>query len=913
MGPPDPGERRRARILRALLPLYPAGFRQVHGDEVVRVQLLQRRDARYRDGVRGTVRYWKEVLGDTVTVAASLRWQALAGRRGAASRDTGGRTTMGGMERMTQMMRDMRHAVRGLGRNPGYALVFVLTLGLGIGANTAMFSAVNAVLLKPLPHEDGDRLVYLRHAAPLAGLDNVLFSVPEIEDLRSGVSSLAAVAEFSSMNFTMLGQGDPRRVTAGIVTGNYFGVMGLEASTGRVIGEGDDGEEAPPVIVLSDRYWRNTFGADPGVVGRVVEMNGRSATVVGVADPAPPYPEATDIYVNMAASPHHLSASMNHDRRHRMTEVFARLAPGASAESVRPEVEAIARRSRSDHPGAYDEGSGYEVTVTPLKRQLTERARPTLLLLLGTATLVLLIACANLANLTFTRVLRRGQELSIRLSLGGTRWGLRRGLLAESLILAAVGAVVGVLFASVSLDLIIAYAERFTVRASEIALDGTVLSFALLAAVGASLFFTFLPALPGSTGIGALTRSGTRLTIGGRARTVQRALVVAQIGSSFVLLMGAGLLVRTMIHLARVDPGYDTAEVLAMDIPARGNGLSDEENRVQYLGILDGVESLPGVERAALTTVVPLQGGRFSSEFEVEGHEPQPGAPTPRAELRVISPAFFETLGIELLAGRGFRNSDLPDAPKVVVINEAMAREFFGGRDPVGGQLAWTNEMMEMYLGVGPEWRTVVGVVRDYQEGLDAPAEPTVYNMYGQIHLAGSMVVRLLDSPEVVMPGIREVVLSFDPNQPIDNVATIEALGSDAVAPQRLNAILLGGFALLALLIASVGIGGVLAFSVSARTREFGIRGALGAARHQIWGIVLAEGATLAGGGVALGVVGALLLTRFIAGLLVEVPALDPVTFVAVGLLLGAVAIGAASIPALRAAAVDPIESLNRE
>ena len=466
-------------LRRFLLAPYPADFRDDYGGELEQYLGLQATEPRYR-GVAGRVRFVTEAGWDAWRSGCRLRvemWQE-ARRAGAAS--INGIRADGREMMMDAIMRDVRLAVRGLARSPGFAAVFVLTLGLGIGANTAMFSAVNGVLLRPLPHDNGDELVYLRHHADLAGIPNALFSVPEIDDYRQGVPSFASVAEFSSMTFTMLGYDTPRRVLSGIVTGNYFGVMGLSATLGRTIGVEDDGDEASSVAVLTDEYWRRVFGSDPDVVGRTVEINGRSTTIVGVLEPSPPYPEETDIYVNMATSPHHLDASMQHDRVHRMTEVFAQLAPGATAETAALEVDAITARIHGDFPEAYDAGSGYSVRVTPLKAQLTARARPTLLVLLGTAALVLIIACANLANLTLTRVLRRDHEMAIRVSLGGSRGTLRRQLLAESLVLAGVGAGLGVLLAYVSLDLIVSFAERFTSRASEIALDGTVLGYALL-------------------------------------------------------------------------------------------------------------------------------------------------------------------------------------------------------------------------------------------------------------------------------------------------------------------------------------------------------------------------------------------------------------------------------------------------
>jgi len=896
---------------RLLLGVYPRWFLGEYGDELRRHLALQRAEPRYR-GALGTLRFWVEAGLDGCATALQLRME---GRREARKRTRGG--GVGGMT--DGIGRDLRYALRGLVKNPGYALVFIVTLGLGIGANTAIFSAVHGVLLRPLPHEDGDRLVYLRQAAPLADLDNVLFSVPEIEDYRTGVATLDEIAEFSAMTFTMLGYEQPRRVRAGIVTGNYFDVMGLSSALGRTVGPEDDGEDAPAVIALSHRYWQNVFGGDPDVLGRTVEMNGRTATIVGVAEPAPPYPERTDIYVNMAASPHHLEATMQTDRVHRMTEVFARLAPGATVESARTQIEGVTSRLHGDHPDVYDTGSGFTVGVTPLKTQLTARARPTLLLLFGTAILVLVIACANLANLTLTRVLRRDHELAVRVSLGGSRGTLRRELLVESLVLAALGAAVGLVIAFVSLDLLVSFASRFTSRATEIAFDGTVFVFALLVMVGASVFFTVLPPLPDGNDVGsALSRGGRGSTGGSGARRTQRGLVVAQIATSFVLLIGAGLFLRSMLNLNRVDPGFETERVLTMDIPAASLFVDLADLRTQHLSTLDDVRALPGVRSAAMTNSVPLAGNRtFASQWriEVENHEPSSGAPTPRAEFRVATPGYFETMGIEVVRGRTFTTTDTEDAQPVAILNESMARAYFGDEDPIGKRIAWTDEVIR-FIGLHGEYRTVVGVVEDTRDwGLDARVQHAMYNPYGQVtpFFSQSLVLRSAGDPRALLPAVRDIVLSYDPNQPIDNIATIQQLGERSIAPVRLNTILLGAFAALALVIAAVGIGGVLAFSVGSRRREFGIRTALGALRHQVWSEVLVEGAWMAGAGVVIGALLSLVLTRFLGGLLVGVPAFDPVTFVAVGLLLAAVAILASWIPAWRAATVSPMEVLESE
>lgn len=411
--------------------------------------------------------------------------------------------------------------------------------------------------------------------------------------------------------------------------------------------------------------------------------------------------------------------------------------------------------------------------------------------------------------------------------------------------------------------------------------------------------------------------TGGRTTHGKRAKRAQGALVVAQIGTSFVLLIGAGLLLRTMVYLNHVHLGFETTSVLTLDIPTDfQSGRSPAAIRDQYLSILDSARALPGVRSAALTSTVPLSGPSVYTmqiPIRVDGYEAASGAPTPRASFRIVSPDYFRTMGIDL-RGRDFTTTDVADARKVVVINESVARIYFAGRDPIGQSVAWTDPLLERFLGVGPEPRTVVGVVSDTRDGgVDAEASPAIYNPYPQVAMTNSLVMRVAGDPAAIMPAVRQVVRAQDSTQPIENVATLQELAGERVAPRRLNTLLLGGFALLALVIAAVGIGAVLAFSVESRTREFGVRSALGATRPQIWSKVLAEGALLASVGVAVGCVLAMVMARFVSSLLVGVPALDPATFVIVGLLLGAVALGAAWVPSWRAASVSPMEALGSE
>jgi predicted permease len=512
------------------------------------------------------------------------------------------------MSTLTQWFSDVRIAVRGLLKSPAYLLAFILTLGLGIGANTAIFSVIHGIWLRSLPYRDGDGLVYLRHSASLAGVDNALFSVPEIDDYRQQSPSLEGVAEFSAMPFTMLGADEPRIVRAGIVTGNYFDVMGLGARVGRVISKREDRSSAPAVAVLTYDYWHRVFGADPDVVGRTFTINGRSVEIVGVAEPAPPYPQETDLYVNMVTSPHHLDASMTHDRVHRMTEVFARLASDASLESARAEVEAITRRLHEEYPEAYGSQHGYQVSLVLLRDQLAAQARPTMFMLLGVAAFVLLIACVNVANLTLARVMRCYDDWALRVSLGASTWTIRRQLLIENIVPSIAGAALGVLLTLLGIELLAAYIPRYSARASEITVDTTVFSVALGVALASACLFALLPRLPGTGSRRLGWLSGTRSTTGASGRRILRLLVVSQVGVSFVLLVGAGLLLQTLKNLQDDDGGVALEEVLAMNVPVDFGTRTSAEERTYFQTIVERVTALPGVRSAAVGSMIPLKG-----------------------------------------------------------------------------------------------------------------------------------------------------------------------------------------------------------------------------------------------------------------------------------------------------------------
>ncbi len=825
----------------------------------------------------------------------------------------------GRFSNLTQCFSDLQVTLRGLARSPGYMLAFVLTLGLGIGANTAIFSVVNGIWLRPLPYRDGDRLVYLRHSGTLAGLDNVTFSVPEIDDYRKHSPSLDGVAEFSAMTFTMLGVDEPVRVRAGIVTGNYFEVMGLGPHLGRTISKSEDGEAAPMVAVLSYDYWNRLFGADPAVVGRTVTIDGRSVEIIGVAEPAPPYPQRTDMYVNMVVSPHHLSASMTHDRVHRMTEVFARLAPDASLSSARSEVEAITDRLHEEYPEAYDPTMGYDVSVTRLRDELAARARPTLFMLLGVAAFVLMIACANVANLTLARVMRRYDEWALRVSLGAKTWTLRRQLLLENIVPSIAGAALGVLLAVAGVDLLASYITRYSTRASEITVDTTVLIVALVIAFAAASFFAFLPRLPGTASRRLGWFSGTRSTAGVAGRRIQKLLVVSQVGVSFVLLVGAGLLLETLKNLQRDEGGVVLEEVLTMNIPISYGALTAEELFTHHGTILERVQALPGVRSAGLSSMIPLRdrprgvfAGLAAIEFEIEGQPTEPGAPPPRADFRIVSGGYFDTLGMTLVQGRTFESTDTRDAAKVVVVNQALADHYFPDREVLGQRIGWRGETLH-FMGVTGEYRTIVGVVSDAKDyGVAENVPHVVFNPYTEVPLASSLFVRTAQ-PDMVVRPILDLIRKLDPEQPVVDVRTLAQIRSESISPQRLNATLVGAFALLALTVAAVGVAGVLAFGVSQRTHEFGVRAALGAGRSVLIQVVLKEGARLALFGVAIGLAASFVFGGLISGLLHDVTPTDVGTLGLVAVLLTLVALLASAVPAWRASEIDPVQALREE
>ncbi|MEE9244902.1 MAG: ABC transporter permease [Gemmatimonadota bacterium] len=801
---------------------------------------------------------------------------------------------------------DVRFAFRTLRRSPVFTAIAVLTLGLGIGANTAIFSVIYGVLLQPLPYQQGEQLVLIRQSAPGAGANNMNFSPKEVFDYREQTETLDGVVEYHSMWFSLLGREEPERVQTGVVSANFFDVLGVQPHLGRTFREGEDEIGAEPVLVLSYEYWQRSHGSDPGVVGRQFEMNDKIHTVVGVLPPIPQYPRDNDVYMPVSACPFRSAETVRENRNARMMpNVFGRLRPGLKLEQGQADMATIASRLQQDYPESYSEDSGFTATLEPLDDTLTQNARPTLLILLITAGLVLLIACANVANLTLARLIRREKEMALRSALGAGRRRLLRQLLTESTIVALMGGVIGLVIAWQGLDLLISFAARFTPRAFEVGIDAPVLVFTLLISVATGLLFGSLPALPSTSDLAApLKDAGARSrTVGGPQR-LRSMLIVAQVAVSFVLLIGAGLMARSLYKLTQVDAGFNPENVLAMEIDLDWSKYNSIAERMEYFNpLLERVNELPGVLSAAVARTFPLnESGLFNTGFDIEGRLVDEAELRPVADFRIASPQFFQTVGVPLLRGRVFTDMDHEESIQVAILNRSLAEHHWQGEDPIGRRITFDG---------GDTWVTIVGVVGDVRQRLEVAAQDEVYVPYAQVPTRQTnLLVRTRANPLLMAKQVINEAYEVDANQPVANVRTVEQVRSEYLASPRLTAVLLALFAGLALAITVTGIAGVIAFSVSQRTQEIGIRMALGAEQSSVLGMVLRQGMLLVAIGLALGVAGALGITRLMSGLLFEVEPTDPITFIFVALVLAAVAAVATFVPARRATTVDPVLAL---
>ena len=807
------------------------------------------------------------------------------------------------------MLADFRRAARAFRRAPGFFLLVVLPLALGIGATTAIFSAVHGVLLRPLPYREPGLLVTVNHYYPsLKGLEAGV-SAPGFRDYRDRTRSFARVAVGAFWQPNLTGQGEPERLTGAFGSGDYFAALGVQPALGRAFGPDEDAPGRAQVVVLSDGFWRRRLGADPRAVGRTLVLNGRTYQVVGVMPPgfADPFVPAAEVWRPLALSAEQLAEG----RTNEWLSLVARLRPGVEVGAARAELRTLAEQLKRAYPDSYP--ADWSLTVASLQDKNTGRIRPALLVLLGAVGFVLLIAAANVANLLLARGAGRAREVAVRTALGARRAQLARQMLAESVVLAAAAGTLGAGLAAAAVRALAAFAPA-TLPAGAIRVDAPVLGFALAVSLGTGLLFGLAPAAQAARGAlsGAL-REGGRGAAGDRgAQLVRRGLVVAEVALALVLLTGAGLLTRSFARLQDVAPGFEPRGVLTFTVALpQAKYPSDTQRVALFDALLPRVAAVRGVRAAGAVSELPFGPGGSTGSFAVEGYQAPPGQPGPWGDFRVATPGYFEALRIPLRRGRLFTAQDAPGARRVAVVDEELAARYWPGQNPIGRRVS-----LGAPDGQPPAWIEVVGVVgHAKQEGLDADPRVQLYLPFaqsptGQLAVAVRAAGGAAGDPERLLPLLRAAVREVDRDLPLADVRTLESRVDASVGPRRLSALLLGGFATLALVMACLGLYGVMAYAVAQRTRELGVRLALGAARGNVLGLVLRQGLTLALAGGAVGLAGALALSRLLQSQLYGVRAADPATLAGVVLLLGAVAFVAALVPARRATRVDPAVAL---
>jgi putative ABC transport system permease protein len=810
---------------------------------------------------------------------------------------------------MTGFLQDIRYALRTLRKSPGYAAVALATLALGIGANTAVFSVLDAVLLRPLPYADAGRLTMIGDRNPDGGSPyNLGFAT--YEDLRDQSRSFAAVAAIRQWQPTLVTGGVAESLTAMRVTANYFSMLGVRPVLGRDFLPEDDRPDSWQVLLLSDGLWRRSFGADPSVVGRVVRMSGQSYRILGVMPPESQLLVSSSFFRGAQ-----LWAPIGYDRSLPQAcrscqhlKAVGRLAPGVTVAQARSDLDGVRRRLVQEHPEDYSAGA---MDVVPLARELTWSLRAPFFVLVGSVAFVLLIACANVAKLTLARSLGRGHEMAIRGALGASRGRLVRQLFAESLVLCAAGGALGVGLAAALQTALLRLAPVSLPRVSEASFDARVLVFAVLASLASAFLSGVLPALRVSAARAtASLASETRASSGPASARARRALTIVELGLAVMLVTGAFLMIRSMARLLDTPVGFDTERVMSLALSLSGEAYAEDAGAVAFQDrALERLRALPGVESAAFAGQIPLGGNGDSYGFHIFGHMAANPAEDPSVERYSVTPDYFRTMGIPLVRGRAFTAEDRVDSPAVLIVSETTARAHFPGRDPIGerARIGGHEE--------GP-WRTIVGIVGDVRHAdVALRATPQMYLPQAQMTDGGLvLVVRTrTDSPENLTESIRRVIHEIDPGIPTYDVASMRALVDRSAAPRRFVMRLLAAFAAAALALAAIGLYGVVAHSVGERTREIGIRVALGATPKDVIRLVLSGGAAMVGLGVAVGLLGALGASRFLRGILYEVNPTDPASLVTAVVVLAIVALLAHWLPARRAARVDPVTALRSE
>jgi putative ABC transport system permease protein len=819
---------------------------------------------------------------------------------------------------MANLLQDLRYGIRSLIKSPGFTILAVVVLALGIGANTAIFTVVNAILLRPLPYRDSERIVMLWETNPRfqIGVDTLPVTHGNFMDWREQNSVLENVSALGVGHWNLTGAGEPERVSGATVSPAFFSLMGAEPKPGRAFFEDEEKPGAEKVVVISHSLWQRRFAGDPAVVGSPMTLDGESYTVVGVAPEGFQFPRANELpfFVGDATEtdlwrPMTLGEDfVNKKRANHQLCVMAKLKPGVSREQAQSEMTALSERLAQSYP---DTNQGIGAKVVPLNEQVVGNVKPALWVLMGAVALVLMIACANVANLLLARSLTRRKEIAIRTALGASRSRVVRQLLTEALLLSCTSAVVGTVLSLWGVKAMLSLSNAKLPRAYEVGIDLSVLGFTVALALLTSILFGLTPALQASKiNLSESLKEGSRGLSGGRSNRVRGVLLISEVALSLVLLIGAGLMIKSLAGLLKIDPGFKPDNTLTMRIALLGSKYPTAIQQIAFFqDVSRRVEHLPGVQSVGMISSAPLSGGVYAGGFSIEARVPSSESDEMVADRRMISPDYFDAMGIRFAKGNGFTDRDDRTAPGVVVVSESWARRFLPDEDPIGKRLKLGGRDSTR------PWLSIVGIAGDVRDAaIDSEARPCLYMPYPQFPTSAmDLVVRAGSDPKTLVSAIRDEVWSVDKDQPVTDVKTMDQYVADSVSPRRFNAVLLAAFAGLALVLASVGIYGVTAYSVSQRTREIGIRIALGAQPSDVIKLMVGSGMALVLAGVAIGLIGALWLTRVMTSLLYGVNATDPITFACVSCLFVAVTLVASYLPARRATRVDPMAALRCE
>ena len=817
---------------------------------------------------------------------------------------------------MESLFQDARYGVRLLLKNRSFTAVAIVALALGIGANSAIFSVVNSVVLRALPYRDSDRLVAIWSNLHQPGLEKIVVSAPELVDFKEQCVSFDELAAHDYEGVNVTGGDAPERIRASLVSPNLLPLLGINPITGRVFAPEEDQPGRELVAILSYSLWQRRFGGAADVIGRSLPVNGKSLEIIGVMPAGFRFPDPeTELYLPLVISPELLTED---NRGSHFLSVIAKLKPDVSIQQAQADLNSVAQRMSEAHSSTYSGGFG--ASVISLRDDIVGDVRQTLFILLGAVGFVLLIACANVANLLLARAAARQKEVAVRTALGATRFRLVRQFLTESVLLAVIAGGIGLLLALWGIEFLVSLSPASIPRVGEIALDGRVVAVTMTVSLFTGILFGLAPALQFSKPElnEALKDGGRSATDGRRRQRLRNLLVISELTFSVVLLIGAGLMIKSFIRLQSVSPGFETENALTMRLSLpRSKYREFNQQSAFFQELMTRIESQPGVRSVGAINVLPLSGGTADRSFRIEGRTSAPGDPGPDEELRFISPGYFTAIGIPLLKGRDFTHRDSSDAPRVTVVNKALAERYWPGEEALGKRIAYSG------FGEGkPKWCEIVGIVGNIRHrGPDLPEKPEVYVPYLQPLFGAAtsnvgpmyLVVRTASEPASLTAAVRGEIASMDKDQPVSNIKTMSQRLDDSVAHRRFNMLLLGIFAGVAVVLAAVGIYGVMSYTVTQRTHELGIRMALGARTSNVLQLIMGQGLVLAGIGVLLGIATAFGLTRLMSTLLYEVSPTDSITFAVVSLVLTGVAMGACFMPAWRATKVDPITALRHE